>query len=298
MIDIVCALCSKKQQAKILYPSTLKEENISADTYSARRLPDKLHYRFLKCERCGLIFSSPIFERAKIINLYRESSCNYNEQIPFVTKTYLSLFEKVKQFLSSDPNVLEVGCGSGFFLNELKNYGIKNLYGVEPSPEMVSKADKSIRSNIKIDVFKKNQFPKNFFDMICCFHTLDHMIDPNEFIDESFRLLKKGGCMITVVHDTNGLSVKLFGEKSPIFDIEHIYLFNKKTLKEIFARNKFKTVSVFNIINTYPLSYWLRMSGLSLLVKKIGQKILSVTNLSKINLSLAGGNICIIARKD
>ncbi|MDO8658183.1 MAG: class I SAM-dependent methyltransferase [Candidatus Levybacteria bacterium] len=297
MVNISCAICGKNQQTKVLYPSTLKEENISAHTYSARRLPDKLHYRFLKCQRCGLIFSSPIFEQAKIINLYKESSCNYNDQIPYVTKTYLKLFERVRNSLSENPKVLEVGCGNGFFLNSLKKHGIDGVYGVEPSPEMVSKADKNIRLNIKTDVFRANQFPKNYFDVVCCFHTLDHMIDPNEFIRGAFSVLKKDGFAIIVVHDTEGLSVKIFGENSAIFDIEHVYLFNKETLKKIFSQNNFKIIEIFNLVNNYPLNYWIRMSGIPVFFKQIFSRVLNALNLSKVNLSLAGGNICLVARK-
>jgi len=297
MTDIICAICGKNQQTRILYPATFKKGNISAHTYSARRLPDKLHYRFLKCDKCGLIFSSPILEQAKIISLYKKSSCNYKDQIPYAIKTYLKIFKRIGSFLPKKTRVLEVGCGNGFFLNSLKKQGFDNVYGIEPSSEMVSKTDKNIRLNIKTDIFRKNQFSKDYFDAICCFHTLDHMIDPNEFINESYKILKKGGYAIVVVHDTNGLSVKLFGERSPIFDLEHIYLFNKKTLKEIFMRHRFEVMDVFNVVNTYPFSYWIRMSGIPLVLKKIIDKILKVSNLSKVNLSLAGGNICIIARK-
>lgn len=290
-------MCGKNQQTKVLYKSTLKEEKISEHTYSARRLPDKLHYRILKCEKCGLIFSSPIFNQTKIVNLYKKSSCNYDDQIPFVAKTYLKIFEGIKNKLPKQPRVLEIGCGNGFFLNSLKKQGIGNVYGIEPSPKMVSKADRELRSVIKVDIFRKNQFPKNYFDVICCFHTLDHMIDPDEFIKESYRLLRKGGIVIVVVHDTSGLSVKLFGEKSPIFDIEHIYLFNKKTLREIFVRHGFDILDVFSVVNAYPFFYWLKMSGIPLVLKRIIHKTSEILNLSKIKFSLAGGNICIIAKK-
>lgn len=297
MIDVTCALCGKKQRIRVLYNPTLENKNVSSYIYSARRLPDKLHYRIVKCDKCGLIFSSPIFKPSQIEELYTKSVCSYDEQIPFVTKTYFNLFEKITRLLPANPRVLEVGCGNGFFLKKLKEQGIKKLYGIEPSPEMISKAEKNVGLNIKADIFKKNQFPQGHFDLILCFHTLDHMVDPNEFVQESFKLLRKGGVIITVVHDTGGLSVKLFGERSPIFDIEHIYLFNKKTLREIFARHGFEIVDVFNVVNTYPFSYWIKMSGIPLMSKNILQKTVKTLGLSKIPLSLAGGNICIVGRK-
>ena len=297
MIDIICALCGKKQQVELLYEATFAEKDIEIDKYSARRLPDRIHYRILKCRRCSLIFSSPILLPGKIAKFYRESLCNYDEQIPYLIKTYMGLFDRFNELLTRNPRVLEIGCGNGFFLNALAKKGIKDVYGVEPSPKMVSLAGADLQQRIKTDIFKKNQFAKNFFDLICCFHTLDHLIDPNEFVRESFSLLKKRGLVLVVVHDTEGLSVKVFGESSAIFDIEHIFLFNKKTLRDIFHRHGFETVEIFDVKNTYPLSYWLRMSGLPLFLKKFGQFFLNIFRLSKVPFSLASGNIGILARK-
>lgn len=162
---------------------------------------------------------------------------------------------------------------------------------------MVSKADSSIRNRIKIDVFNSNLFPKNSFDLALCFHTLDHMIDPNDFIKGANSMLKKNGYVIVVVHDTQGLSVKLFGESSAIFDVEHIYLFNKKTLREIFIKNQFKAIKVFNVVNKYPLNYWVKMSGFPLVIRKIVNYTIRLIGLSKIPVPIPAGNIGIIARK-
>src|SRR5258708_1364252 len=107
------------------------------------------------------------------------------------------------------------------------------------------------------------------FDIICCFHTLDHIVNPNLFLANTYVLLKKGGKIVFIVHDTDGLSVRLFGEKSPIFDIEHIYLFNKNSLGRLFKKNHFIVDEIFSVKNTYPLTYWLRMSPIPKLVKHI-----------------------------
>lgn len=209
----------------------------------------------------------------------------------------MNTFSRVRNNLPKNPKVLEVGCGNGFFLEELVEKGISNVFGVEPSPKMANQSNIKIRKNIKVDIFKKGQFKKKSFDLICCFHTLDHMIKPNEFILESHSLLKKGGYITVIVHDTGGLSVKLFGEKSPIFDIEHVYLFNKKTLRTIFEKNGFEVIDVFDVVNTYPISYWLRMSGLPIILKRAFGKIITYVKPLNFDVSLAGGNIAILAKK-
>lgn len=298
MIDIICALCGKNQQIKVLYPATFTKKNISKSIYSARRLPDKIHYRINKCTRCGLVFSSPILPLEKLARFYRESLCNYKDQIPYLIKTYFKKILEIKDDLPKNPKVLEVGCGNGFFIKALMESGLtKNVFGVEPSIEMVLQADSDLRKRIKINVFKSNLFPKNSFDLILCFHTLDHMVNPNEFVKGANSLLKKNGYVVVVVHDTEGLSVKIFGENSAIFDIEHIYLFNKKTLREIFFRSNFKVVKVFNLVNNYPLRYWIVMSGFPVAIKKFVNFVADILGIGEISFSITAGNIGIIAKK-
>ena len=287
------------QQIKTLYPPTFDRKNVSKNTYSARRLPDKVHYRIVKCLRCSLIFSSPIISLKEISKFYKDSLCNYEDQIPYLIKTYLNIIKNIWNKIPKNPKVLEVGCGNGFFLKALKELKFtKNVFGVEPSSKMVLQADPILRNKIKINIFKRNLFPKNSFDLVLCFHTLDHMVDPNEFIRGTQSLLRKNGYVVVVVHDTEGLSVKLFGERSAIFDIEHIYLFNKKTLSEIFLRNKFKVVKIFNLVNNYPLNYWIKMSGFPSIVKKYAKFVFNILGIGKRGISIPAGNIALIAKKN
>jgi SAM-dependent methyltransferase len=299
MVDIICALCGQKQQIKILYPATINERKLSAKIYSARRFPDKIHYRILKCERCGLIFSSPIFTIEKLSKLYKKSKCSYAEQIPYLIKTYFKIVESLRSKLPHNPKVLEVGCGNGFFLKALTDCKFtNNVFGVEPSSKMVLEADPLLRNKIKINIFKSNIFPKNSFDLILCFHTFDHMFDPKEFVRGTHAMLKKNGYVVVVVHDTQGLSVKLFGEKSAIFDVEHIYLFNKKTLGSIFGRGGFKDIKVFNLTNSYPLCYWTQMSGFPQAIKRCISFVFKFFKIDNKELSIPAGNITLIARKN
>ena len=293
----LCALCGKNQDIRELYPATFDITSISKKTYSARRHPDHIHYRLVRCSNCGLIFSNPILPPSVIAGLYKQSVCTYEDQIPYAVQTYGELFEDIRPRLPKHPKDLEVGCGNGFFLESLQKNGIRDVWGVEPGKQMVDEAPKSLRLRIKNDIFKKKQFAQNSFDVVCCFHTLDHMTDPNLFIQETLRILKPSGFVIVVVHDTAGWSVKLFGERSPIFDIEHIYLFNKQTLRQLFTKHGFVSADVRNLVNTYPLSYWLRMSGFAKGMKTIGEFLLAITGLSKKNISFAGGNIYLIAQK-
>ncbi len=298
MIKKYCAICGKKQKSVMIYTSRLNFGSINEKIFSARRIPDRIHYQINKCLKCGLIFSSPILEEKKIISLYKKSTLDYNKLLPYISQTYGSYLNKFLPVVPNNFKILDIGCGNGFFLEEAKRLGFENVYGIEPSKNAVNKAKKDIKKNIKIEVFQKGSFPKSYFDVVTCFQTLDHLINPDICIKTTYEILRKGGVAYFVVHDTDGLSVKLFGEKSPIFDIEHIYLFNKNTLHGIFHKNGFKRIKVFNIKNRYPVEYWIKMIPIPILLKKYLLNILHRTKLESITINVKAGNIAIMAFKD
>lgn len=298
MKSIQCAICGKQQKIKILYQQTFRASAINEKTFSARRTPDRQHHRFVRCGNCELIFSNPILSPSKILKLYLDSTFDYQTESEYLKKTYGRYLKKTfKREKRKKLKLLDIGCGNGFFLEEAKTMGIENVYGVEPGKATVKKAPKWLQKKIKVGLFEKNSYRQSSFDIICCFHTLDHIIDPNAFLQEVYSTLKKGGKALFIVHDTNGLSVKLFGEKSPIFDIEHIYLFNRRNLAKLFSKNKFKNIQTFSVKNTYPLSYWLRMSPLPHQIKAAILNFLKEIKLADLPISLNAGNIGIIAQK-
>jgi SAM-dependent methyltransferase len=298
MQDKKCIICEKKQSLEVLYDANFNFKTLNYKTFSARRIPDGTHYRFLKCKNCGLIFSSPILGDKELAKLYSISTFDYSNESRYLRKTYINYFKKYvfnKKII--DKQILEVGCGNGFFLEELEKLGIKNLYGVEPGISSVNMAKSSIKKTIKVAMFRKSLFPKIQFDAICCFHTFDHLINPEIFLKDIFSLLQNKGKAFFVVHDTKGLSVKLLGQKSPIFDIEHIYLFNESNIKLLFEKQGFKDVRVFKIKNTYEINYWFKLTPIPLVVKQFILYLLKVTRIGEISVSMNAGNIGVVGSK-
>lgn len=297
MVRTVCVVCRKKTPIKVLYKANFHPRDINPETYTSRRIPDRVHFRIVRCKICGLTFSNPISSVAKIIAAYQKSANPTHDDLKNSAKVYTSIISGLIKNLPSKNRILDIGCGDGFFLLEAKKLGFKELYGIEPSQGAVSRLPKALdKKNIINDVFKKGQFRKNFFDLICFFQVLDHVIDPNEFLRNCYVLLKPGGYVAAIMHDAGSLTNKFLGEKSPIIDIQHIYLFDRRTVKRIFKRNSFIVESVFNISNNYSLGYWLEMAPLPKFLHKVivENKKLPIF---KISIPLKVGNMAIIAKK-
>jgi SAM-dependent methyltransferase len=297
MIKQSCAICGQKAPRKILYKQNFSINQINENIFSARRLPDGIHYQILKCLKCGLVFSSPILSEATLKKLYKESRVTYGGQIADLTKTYGSYLRELEKYGVGKEELLEIGCGDGFFLVEAKRQNYREVYGVEPSYEAIEKAPKEIRKNIKAGFFKNGLFPKNFFDVVCFFQTFDHISDPNKFLKNCWEILKPGGLILAFNHNAASFQAKVLGEKSPIIDIEHTYLYNPKTMRMIFEKNNFQVVKLAPSFNIYSLDYLLHLAPLPGIVRKFSLSVLDFLGVLKLKFKLRIGNMVLFAKK-
>jgi len=255
MKNQTCPICGPKANKKLLYSQNFKPSQLNLKVFSARRLPDRLHYKTVKCKTCSLTYADSILNKSLLSKLYKQSLFTYKNQIQDLTKTYGYYLKKLEDFNASKADLLEIGCGNGFLLLEAKQQGYQKVFGVEPSSDAVKKAPKKIKKHIKKAMFGKKLFPKNSFDVICFFQTFDHISNPNKFLKDCYHLLKPGGLILAINHNIDSFQSKVLKDKSPIIDIEHPFLYNPKTFKQIFQKNKFKVLKVKPTFNIYSLDY-------------------------------------------
>lgn len=293
--NIPCALCGEKQNYTVLYESNFTARDFTVKTFSARRLPDKIHYQIVRCNRCGLVRSTPTASVERINTLYEESELTYNTEIDNLIQTYLASMEPILSKLPQKARILEIGCGNGFILKALFDRGFKHVYGVEPSKDARNQADPKIKKNITLNVFSADLFPKQKFDFIFILQTFDHIPDPNTFLQDCHRVLKPGGKIFAFNHNVQSLSAQVLGEKSPIFDIEHTFLYDPGTIRAIFQKNGFLVNAVRHPQNTLSLQHLSRLLPLPLEMKK--RLLESRQPVLETRLNLPLGNLSIEAEK-
>jgi SAM-dependent methyltransferase len=292
-----CPICETDGPDRELYAMNFRPQDLNGEVFSARRLPDHLHYRMVRCERCGLLRSDPILPMRELARLYESSRFTYETEARFARATYRSYLEHALPLVRERSRLMEIGCGSGFFLHEAQRLGFREVWGVEPSTAAVSKADDDLRRTIRPGLYSGDTFPANHFDVICGFQVLDHTPDPAAVLLACIKDLKPGGVALFINHDCGGLSNRLLGELSPIIDVEHTVLFDKRTMRRIFEKCGFVVQEVFNVRNTYPLSYWTKLAPLPRALKAPLLSLLDSVALGKIALTLRAGNLGLIATK-
>lgn len=296
MLEQTCAIC-EKNYFRVLYKENFDIKKIDEKIFSARRLPDRLHYRMVQCRKCGLIYSNPILAFDTLKELYQKSLFNYDEQIDNLRETYGFYLRQLEKYGVVKNRLLEIGCGNGFFLEEALKQGYFEVYGVEPSHQAVSQSLAQIRPRITVDIFRKDLYERNFFDVICCFQTLDHLPDPNDVLKECYGVLRKDGLVLFLNHNVGSWTATLFGDKSPIIDIEHTYLYSKTTMRKIFTKHKFKILKIDHAYNIHYLNYWIRLVPFPDMLKRFLTNTLRWFRLDHLRLKMYPGNLVLFGRK-
>ena len=292
-----CALCATEGNATELYPARFAPQDLNPTVFSARRNPDRLHFRVVRCRACGLVRSDPVADRGALEALYVRSSFDYGAEVPCLRRTYARFLERARRHAAAAGRLLEIGCGNGFFLEEARRLGVAEVRGVEPSRVAVASAPAWLRARILRNTMRPGLFPPGSFDIICLFQVFDHMPDPGELTAECLRLLRPGGVVLALNHNVEALTSRLLGERSPIIDIEHTFLYGPATMRRVFERSGFEIVEMGTVWNTYSLGYLVRLLPLPGWLKRGALVLLRGTGVGRLPLTVPLGNLYQIARK-
>lgn len=114
-------------------------------------------------------------------------------------------------YLNAQPNgyLLDVGCGSGAMLKSIADRGWR-VEGVDFDPKAVQNAQaKGLK--VHLGSLEEQKFPDNTFDAITMSHLIEHMPDPLGLLRECHRILKPGGCLVTVTPNAFSWGHRLYG---------------------------------------------------------------------------------------
>ena len=257
-----CPICESLGNADPVYPSNVDESSFSTQIFSARRLPDRRHYQWVRCKKCTLLRSDPVLD-VDLEKLYVESTFDYSTEVDGLKKTYFNLVKKATGGKKIRTSIFEVGGGNGFFLEAAKDGGFATVAGVEPSTEAINAARKDIKPHMIASMMKPGVLKNGSFEVGVMFHTLDHLTDPVATLKDCADALAPGGSFVVAIHNERSWSARLMGERSPIIDVEHTHLYTRASGEALFKKVGFVNVRSGAYNNHYSLAYILHLIPIS-----------------------------------
>ncbi len=298
MLTVKCHLCGTDDY-QVLFPGNSRQLTLRAEHIAAREggITQQYRHNWVRCNHCGLVYVNPIPDPNELEALYRESDQGgYDREIDNVVHTYSKYLSRYLKLLPKRGLALDVGAGSGFFLQAMLRLGFRKVVGFEPSSSTYQKASPEIKPHIINGPFSEDAISPGSVDLITCFQTLEHLPNPGETLAKFAGLLRPGGIVMVVAHNFASLGVRLLGVRHPIVNAGHLVLFDPLTIRGLFAR-RFDVIDVFKVVNRYSLHYWLSLLPVNERLKRGMRKAVSTLGLSHVTLDLSLGNMAIVARK-
>lgn len=233
---------------------------------------DRLHnigemFRYEKCDKCGLIYMNPQVVPDDTRHLYpsvyaphqkKRSMSSYDNSLPShqsplsyqgrrferifrsIKKKYrvmtssVVLDKETKNYLTSQSVVLDVGCGAGHFLYEIREtYGSKVL-GIDFSEAAASAAREKYGIYVEIGTIEKSRYEKESIDLITAWWFLEHVNEPQKTVASIHRLLKKGGKFIIAVPNSHSLNAYIFRNLWYHLDCpRHLHVWTPSSLRKV-----------------------------------------------------------------
>lgn len=139
-------------------------------------------------------------EKIKSYSGDRNYTEKYNEEVyvAFRKKESLRLIDQIKlikPFHAGD-SVLDIGCGTGEMGLLIKEKFNSKVYGLDINGAAVKKANKNGIIARLGDVEKKWPYDNGSINSVLCVQMIEHLVNPDFFLEESKRVLKKNGLVI------------------------------------------------------------------------------------------------------
>lgn len=227
--EITCNLCQKNRFTTI--------EN------------DEEPYKVLRCLNCSLVFVYPFPDYTDLKEHYNHDYYKawVNEQKKKRIKMWgnrLKELQKIRQ----GGRLLDVGCGEGTFLKLAKRNGW-HISGTELSAYAVKYATDVLGADIFCGEIEDAGYPENSFDIVTMWHVLEHVRDPNQYLNEIRRVLRPDGLLVIAVPNVNNLIMQIAyrifkGRKMKLFSKDekevHLYHFSPDTIKAYLDKSGFE----------------------------------------------------------
>lgn len=238
-------------------------------------------FAIAKCTRCDFMFTSPRPTAKSLPDYYKSEDYishknKSNNPVNFIYKIarHFTIKSKIKLInkYGKKGAILDIGCGTGHFLNACKQDGW-GIYGVEPDNSAKEIAREKTNTVIKQDV---NELTDKKFDVITLWHVLEHISNLNEFITSISERLTKNGVIIVAVPNHRSYDAQHYKQFWAAYDLpRHLYHFEQKTMKALMKNHKLKITAIIPMkLDAYYVSL-LSESNQNIGIKKYLNSILT-----------------------
>lgn len=194
---------------------------------------------------------------------------SYHAQEPALRATFRRVVANLVAAGFSGGDLLEVGCGYGFFLEEAA-LAFRTLTGTELS---AGAAAAGRARGLRVVAGGLDALPPEArFDCIFSGHVIEHVYDPHPFVERLAGLLRPGGVLVLGTPDGGSAWRRLLRSRWPSYKLpEHVVFYDYASLTRLLSDSGLMEVQRFRYPHAFPLSLVWRRLGIGALGRAFGR---------------------------
>lgn len=203
--------------------------------------------------------------------------------------TYAFAFRLLSRYLSKrqDLEVLEIGTGSGFFLDFAReSFPNSRFSGVEYDERLLAEtAVRAPHAQLIQGNAENFDLGKGRFDLVVSFQVIEHLYNPGAMLDNVRAHLKPGGIFLVTTPNLSGLGARWMKDKWHGYRDDHVSMKGKDEWDRLIASHGFSPLysgstffSGVPVLNKLPLGIvnWLLLVAFGSLRWSAGESYVGV----------------------
>jgi 2-polyprenyl-3-methyl-5-hydroxy-6-metoxy-1,4-benzoquinol methylase len=243
MEEITCIFCGKINDRVII------EEN---------------GYVGSNCVQCGLIYISPRPSFNEIVDLYAHDDARISAESlisdEFIKRLYAKHNLNIVTLYSTAGTILEIGAGSGYFLDEARKLGFEP-YGIEINPVKANFIRDKLRIPCESHPLSASSFEGMKFDVVYHCDVISHFFDPISEFREIHQRLKENGMLIFETGNLGEVNKKYFKYITTFQYPDHLFFFTSNNVIDLLRKTGFEFIKIYRyaivpelmIMNRFPI---------------------------------------------
>ncbi|MEI8005542.1 MAG: class I SAM-dependent methyltransferase [Bacteroidota bacterium] len=216
-----------------------------------------------ECNECGLRYTNPRPGFSEILKYY--DSADYISHDSSRKGVLTWIYTHARNYMlnkkfnivsagSKGKRILDIGCGTGEFLNFCKSRGFES-YGVElnekPREAAIQEYGLDIRKSLNDYLLEDAKF-----DCITLWHVLEHIHDLENTMHMVKHLLKPEGTLIIALPNSSSWDAVHYGQFWAAYDLpRHLYHFNKSSFAKFAGIHKLKIIKILpQVLDSFYIS--------------------------------------------
>jgi 2-polyprenyl-3-methyl-5-hydroxy-6-metoxy-1,4-benzoquinol methylase len=203
--------------------------------------------RYRKCERCGFVFQRPVSGVRSDADMWTAAvdpdgrKRDLTKERDFKLRNWYGGI--LKDLAQTKPGrIIDVGCGLGYLLSALppswEKYGF-DISGFARSFVKANFPDIRLVDDLGLDRLPPAHH-RGMYDVVVCYHVIEHIAEPDSFLKHLSALLKKDGTLIIGTPNIGSIAARVFKGNFRLLGDGHLSLFNRKNLGLLMKRHGLK----------------------------------------------------------